>query len=341
MSTAPDHPYASRWVNLAHPRLGALVISATDEFFADKSRLLQAEPPVFIPDKYDDHGKWMDGWETRRKRGEGYDYCIVRLGRPGVIHGVDIDTRHFTGNYPPAASLDGCFVADGDPDEAAEWVEILPSVSLRGNSQHLHDISATGTFSHLRLNIYPDGGVARLRVYGVPQCNWAQRDPDELLDLLALANGGRAITANDQHYGSIHNLNLPGRGINMGDGWETRRRREPGNDWVILALGHAGVIETIEIDTAHYKGNYPDRCAVQAAFITGGTETSLVTQSMFWRELLPPQALSMDAIHRFTEPVQNLGPVTHVRVNIYPDGGLSRVRLWGRLARNEITKGSS
>jgi len=327
-----DNPF-SNLINLAHPRLGAKVVFTTDEWFAPCERMLQPEPAVFIPDKFDDNGKWMDGWETRRKRGEGFDHAIVQLGRPGFIRGVDIDTTHFTGNYPPAASLDACYVADGDPDESAKWVEILPSVSLRGDSHAFHAIGDERLFSHIRLNIYPDGGVARLRVYGEPQCDWDSRDPAELVDLLALENGGRAITCNDQHFGTILNLNMPGRGTNMGDGWETRRRREPGNDWAILAVGHPGVIKAIEVDTAHFKGNYPDQCSVQAAYVRGGTDESLVTQSMFWQELLPPQKLKMDAVQRFETELQDIGPITHVRLNIIPDGGVSRLRLFGNIFR--------
>jgi allantoicase len=327
-----DNPFA-RYINLAHPRLGAQVVSTTDEWFAPCERMLQETEAVFIAGKFDDHGKWMDGWETRRKRGEGYDHAVVRLGRAGVLHGVDIDTTHFTGNYPPAASIDACYCPEGEPDESSMWVEVLPSVSLKGNSHHLHAIVDGGLYSHLRLNIYPDGGVARLRVYGEPQCDWERRDASELVDLLALENGGRAITCNDQHFGSIQNLNMPGRGINMGDGWETRRRREPGNDWVILALGHPGEIKAVEVDTAHFKGNYPDRCSLQAAYVSGGTEDSLVTQSMFWRELLPAQKLEMDAIHRFEAEVVALGAITHVRLNIIPDGGVSRLRLYGHIVR--------
>ena len=324
--------FARKYIDLASPRLGAEVISATDDFFADKSRLIDPAPPVFIADKYDDNGKWMDGWESRRKRGEGHDHCIVRLGLPGVLHGVNIDTSHFTGNFPPSASIDACLI-DGEPGPDTAWTEILPAVGLNGDSHHLHAISNTGTWSHLRLNIYPDGGVARLRVYGQVQCNWEARDPDELVDLAALVNGGRGIAASDEHYGTPSQILAPGRGINMGDGWETRRRREPGNDWALIALGHPGVISKIEVDTAHFKGNYPDRCSIQAALVKGGTEESLVTQSMFWKTLLPEQKLEMDAIHEFENEVANIGPVSHIRLNIIPDGGVSRLRLFGRIDR--------
>ena len=331
-ATIPTVGFVDKFINLASPRLGTEVISATDDFFADKSRLINPAPPVFIADKYDENGKWMDGWESRRKRGEGHDHCIIRLGLLGIIHGVNIDTSHFTGNFPPSASIDACLI-EGDPDEKTDWTEILPAVALKGDSHHLHAIGDNRNWSHLRLNIYPDGGIARLRVYGEVQCNWEKRDPDELVDLAALVNGGRGFAASDQHYGSPSQILAPGRGINMGDGWETRRRREPGNDWALIALGHPGIISKIEVDTAHFKGNYPDRCSIQGALVAGGTEDSLVTQSMFWKMLLPEQKLEMDAIHPFEKEIIDIGPISHIRLNIIPDGGISRLRLFGRIKR--------
>lgn len=322
--------FVTKWINLAQPRLGAEAIFATDEWFAPKDRMLNLEPAVFIPGKYDDHGKWMDGWETRRRRGGGYDYCIVKLGLPGIIKGMDFDTSHFTGNYPPAASLDACY-SERAPDEKTQWEPIIPATNLQGNSHHYISVDSGKTWTHVRLNIYPDGGIARLRVYGQVQCNWEKRDRSQIYDLIAMENGGRAIAWNDAHFGVPENILAPGRGVNMGDGWETRRRREPGNDWAIIALGHRGVIKEVVVDTCHFKGNYPDRCSIQAANVPGGTEESLITQAMFWPILLPEQKLQMDAIHTFKEQVQDIGPITHARLNIIPDGGVSRLRLFGQI----------
>lgn len=327
-----DTSIADRHVNLAQSRLGARVVFATDEFFAPAERLLDAEPAVFIPGKFDDHGKWMDGWETRRKRVEGHDWCIVRLGVAGVIRGVDIDTSHFTGNYPPAASLEACNCPD-DPDAATPWTRLIPPTSLNGNSHHLMAVHDDRSWTHVRLSIYPDGGIARLRVYGEPSCNWAGQDPAQEVDLIAMRNGGRIIACNDRHFGAPENLLAPGRGVNMGDGWETRRRREPGHDWVIIALGHPGFIRRVEVDTAHFKGNYPDRCSLQGVLVQGGTDESLVPQSMFWPELLPASKLEMDRIHVFDLPHSDGAPVSHVRFNIHPDGGVSRLRLFGHPVR--------
>ncbi|MDH3452675.1 MAG: allantoicase, partial [Gammaproteobacteria bacterium] len=269
----------------------------------------------------------------RRRRGAGHDYCIVKLGLPGVVKGLDLDTTHFTGNYPPSASIDACASAADAPGADAKWDEIHGSVTLLGDAHNYLTIQSERRYTHLRINIYPDGGIARLRVYGQVQRDWDNVGPDQRIDLLAVENGGRALACNDEHYGSMHNLNLPGRGINMGDGWETRRRREPGNDWVILTLGHTGVVERIEIDTAHFKGNYPDRASIQAARVNGGGIDKLVAQSEGWDLLLPESKLEMDVEHQFQEQVREIGAINHVRLNIFPDGGVSRLRLFGRISR--------
>ena len=319
-------------VNLASARLGAQALATSDDFFAPMARMLDARAPVFIPDKYDDHGKWMDGWESRRKRVPGHDWCIVKLAAPGLLHGVDFDTSHFTGNYPPAASLEGCHSPGADPGADADWFELLPKVPLYGNRHHYHALSPARPVTHVRVNIFPDGGLARLRLYGTPVCDPDQVDDDGLIDLASALNGGVALAANDEHFGQKGNLLLPGRGLDMGDGWETRRRREPGHDWCLLALACAGIIEAVEVDTAHFKGNYPARCSLQAAHAPGVATDALVVQAETWPLLLPEQPLQMDQQHYFREQLQAVGAVTHVRLNIFPDGGVSRLRLRGRRA---------
>ena len=326
----PDD-FQTRWVNLASQKLGARAVSCSDDFFAPMVRMISDAEPVFIDGKYDDNGKWMDGWESRRKRVEGHDHCIVRLARSGKIFAVDIDTRHFTGNYAPSASLEACSSNEDVPDDNTQWVELLAPTTLQGDSHHPIRVDSDHVFTHVRLNIYPDGGVARLRVYGDPVCDWENLDASETVDLVATLNGGRAIACNNEHFGTMHNLLTPGRGINMGDGWETRRRREPGHDWVIIALGHAGEVSNIEIDTAHFKGNFPHECSIQAAYMPSAEESTLAQQSLFWRELLPAQRMQMDHIHRYTSEVAELGTITHVRLNIFPDGGVSRLRLHGHI----------
>ncbi len=315
------------WIRLDQPRLGTRVTYATDEFFGARERLIDPGEPVFIADRYDDHGKWMDGWESRRRRTPGHDHCIVRLGHPGVIHGVDIDTSFFTGNFPPHASIDAC-VSDEDVP-AGEWQEVLPKTGLSGDSHHVLPIESDAVWTHLRLNIYPDGGVARLRIYGEIRPDFSVADG--LIDLVALEHGGRALACSDEHYGSMHNLVVAGRGANMGDGWETARRRGPGNDWVILALGHAGIIESAEVDTAHFKGNYPDRVSLEAASFEAHAQATHASDA--WQTLLPASKLEMDRQHTFDQELRDIGTVTHVRMSIYPDGGISRLRLYGRLAR--------
>jgi allantoicase len=324
--------FTRRYLNLADPRFGAEAVSASDDFFAPKERMLNPEPAIFIPGKYDEHGKWMDGWETRRKRVTGHDWCIVRLGRTGVIKGVDLDTSHFTGNYPAAASIEACHSLDLNVSGTGAWNEIVPATNLKGDSHHYLPITGDQVYSHIRLNIYPDGGIARLRVYGQPLHDWNACDREVLYDLAAMENGGYVVAANNQHFGAAANMLMPGRGTSEADGWETRRRREPGNDWCIIALGHLGVIKRVEIDTAHFKGNYPDRCSLQAAQVTGGSDDSLIPQSMFWPTLLAEQKLEMDREHFFAGELAELGTVSHIRFNIIPDGGVSRLRLWSQLS---------
>ena len=324
-----DNPFRE-WVRLEQTRLGTRVTYANDEFFAAKERLIDPGDPVFIADKYDENGKWMDGWESRRKRESGNDYCIIRLGVPGVLCGVDIDTSHFTGNYPPAASIDACVSDDDVP--AGGWTEILGRTELQGDAHHYLAIDDDSVWTHVRLNIYPDGGVARLRLFGQVRPEFGTLAMS--IDLLALENGGRAIACSDEHFGSMHNLNVPGRGVNMGDGWETARRRGPGNDWVIFELGHAGAIDRIEVDTAHFKGNYPDRVSFDAALFASADEAT--NDCNAWQTLLPESKLEMDKQHFFESELNELGPVSHVRMLIFPDGGVSRVRLFGHIRLGDL-----
>jgi allantoicase len=275
----------------------------------------------------------MDGWETRRRRIPGHDSCVVRLAYPGIIKLIDLDTRHFTGNYPTQASVDA--TNNADPlAPGAHWTTILPASALGGNRHNPFPIDDGSTWQSLRLNIYPDGGIARFRVCGIVQADWTAVRDDERMDLFAIERGGIALQANDQHYGDIRNLNRPGRGVNMGDGWETRRRREPGSDWVIVKLGHPGTIHEVEIDTAHFRGNFPDRVSLNAALVRGISDDSLAASSMHWPLLLPDQPLTADAQHRFVAELKALGPVSHVRMYIHPDGGVSRLRLVGTIARS-------
>ncbi|MEJ2631781.1 MAG: allantoicase [Acidihalobacter sp.] len=325
--------YTEQHPNLADASLGAAVLAVSDEFFAACERMLDPAPPRFEPGLYDDHGKWMDGWETRRRRDGGHDWCVLRLALPGDIVGLEIDTRFFTGNAPTGAMLECALLSPGaEPDDNTEWRPLLGLTAIQGDDRRFITLDASQPCSHVRLHIYPDGGVARLRLYGTV------RPPEGLVpdaerDLIALTNGGRALACSDAHYGHPQNLLRPGRGVNMGDGWETRRRREPGHDWCILALGEAGIIERIEVDTAHFKGNFPAACSIQAALIEGSPEAGIVTpQSMFWKTLLPEQPLQANAVHAFAAEVVEFGPVTHLRFNILPDGGVSRLRAYGHPA---------
>jgi len=333
MSDQNTFPAFTNLTDLAAERLGGKVIYATDDFFAEKENLIKPGRGIFVPDKYTDRGKWMDGWESRRKRTPGHDWCIVQLAVPGIIKGFDIDTNHFLGNHPPFASIEGAELDKEPTREEIEkgetaWEEILQKSPLAPGSQHFFEINSDKIWTHLKLNIYPDGGVARLRVYGEV---FRRFKKGENLDLAAAINGGKALRCNDMFFSKMDNLIMPGRGINMGDGWETKRNRTPNNrDWVILKLATVGHLNKILIDTCHFKGNYPDCFSLE-----GGLDENinpLDANNAEWVEILPPSKLRADCEHVFEKEIKNNGPFSHVRLNIFPDGGVSRLRVFGEVA---------
>ncbi len=309
-------------IDLAAARTGGKAVAASDDFFAPKDNLLKAEKAVWLADKYTARGKWMDGWESRRKRVPGHDWCVVKLGLRGIIRGVNIDTAFFTGNFPSHASLEA-------RDGQGAWVELLPKSALKGGSDNLFAIKSDEPFDAVRLNIFPDGGVARLRVYGAVVPDWTKQSKKSLVDLAAVESGGLPLLSSDQYYSHPQNLIMPGRAKNMGDGWETKRRRGPGHDWVILRLGAAGTLKKIEVDTNHFKGNYPDSCLLEGVHMPAASPERLADEFTPWVTILPQTKLKAHTRHRFEKELAPHGPVTHVRLNIYPDGGVSRLRLWG------------
>ncbi len=316
-------------VDLASARLGGEALHATDDFFAPKENLLKPGAAIFLPHEYTDRGKWMDGWESRRKRVTGHDWCVVRLGAPGVIYGINVDTAHFLGNFPPFCWLEA---TDQTPDalgEGVEWYEIVPRSRLRGGAENLFPVTDGRRFTHVRLHIEPDGGVARLRVHGIVKPDWStHQQTGGRVDLAAVLHGGTVVACNDMFFGPKDNLIMPGRGESMADGWETRRRREPGNDWIVLRLGLPGRIRTVEIDTAHFKGNFPESCSLEAC--RGPLAVAHMDRAA-WEMILPRTPLQADHIHKFdSELVRDVATrvYDHVRLSIYPDGGVSRLRLW-------------
>lgn len=323
-------PAFTQLTDLAAERLGGKVLFATDDFFAEKENLIKPTRGIFITDKYTDRGKWMDGWESRRKRTPGHDWAVIQLATPGKIAGVDIDTNFFLGNHPPHASVEAINLTDTTANwENLAWKEILSKSPLDAGSQNFYECNSNEIYTHIRLHIYPDGGVARLRVYGEVFKDWDAVATGEEIDLVAAINGGKAIACNDMFFSAMGNLIMPGRGINMGDGWETKRNRTPGNrDWVILKLATPGNIERVIVDTCHFKGNYPDSCSVEACI--SNNDGDVINDKVQWQALLPLQKLSADNEHEFIKEIQQIPVLTHVRLNIFPDGGISRLRLFGK-----------
>jgi allantoicase len=324
-------------VDLASERLGGAVVAANDEFFAPREALLKASEPEWREDAYTERGKWMDGWETRRRREPGHDWAIVRLGVPGVIHGLVLDTAFFRGNYPEAVSIEACDLGGvPSPQElcAARWTELVARRPVKGNTPNRFAVDDGRRWTHLRLNIFPDGGVARLRVHGVAKPDFtafARRGGE--IDLAAMENGGWVEVCSDMFYGHRQNLILPGRSLFMGDGWETQRRRGPGHDWTIVRLAAPGSIHRVEIDTDHFKGNAPERCTLEGIYAPGADAAELAA-SAGWRPILGDSPLQPHARHRWEE-LEDAGPVTHVRLSIAPDGGVARLRVFGTLEEPE------
>lgn len=332
MTTESTAPAFTKLTDLASEKLGGKVLSCSDDFFAEKENLIKPGRGIFIPDKYTDRGKWMDGWESRRKRMPGHDWAIIQLATPGKIHGVDIDTNHFLGNHPPHASLEAANINEAFDLENLAWTEILPKSPLQAGSHNFYDINDKSVWTHLRLNIYPDGGVARLKVYGKVFKDWSLINCNQLIDLAAAVNGAKAILCNDMFFSHMDNLIMPGRGLNMGDGWETKRNRNPGNkDWVIVRLAHQGMIEKILIDTCHFKGNYPDSCFIEGCNISIQDEEKLNESGVRWESILPQSKLQADYEHYFEKEIVTHEPFSHAKLTIVPDGGISRMRLWGRI----------
>jgi allantoicase len=304
------------FLDLASELTGGFVVSCSDDFFAEKEALVRSSEPVFIADKYTDKGKWMDGWESQRRRMPGHDWAIVRLGTPGVAQGVVVDTTHFRGNAPSEIQLEGIDAENASTLPEDGWHVIIPKSKVQPNTRNSFPINEAHRISHVRLRIYPDGGVARLRVYG-------RVVPDEALflrpgsvDLAAVENGGRVVQVSDRFFGPPVNMLLPGRGVNMGDGWETARRRTPGTDWAVVELGRPGIIETIALDTHFFKGNAPQGVSMEGSL--NGAE---------WRSLLAYTPLEPHKRHTLI-PDRRM-PVSQVRVHMHPHGGINRLRLYG------------
>ena len=335
----PMHEF-THLIDLASARLGGRAIATNDEFFAEKENLVKPEAPIFIPDRYTDRGKWMDGWESRRRRTPGHDWCIVQLGLPGIVHSFVVDTAFFKGNFPSHCSIDGCGLPPGADATAADvaWHPVLARSELAGDTQNAFAIHDPRRFTHLRLNIFPDGGVARLRVMGEVLPDWSRiLSTAGDIDLVAAVNGGYVVDVSDRFFGDARNMLMPYPAANMGDGWETKRRRGPGHDWAVLRLGIAGAVNRIELSTAHFKGNYPDTASVECASIKDETRGVSADVSMRaiadWTTVLPQTKLQPDHLHVFPlaapSTVSAPSASTHLRLNIYPDGGVSRFRVFG------------
>jgi len=323
--------FRTNFVDLASERVGGETLSCSDDFFAEMENLLKPGRGIFIDDKYTERGKWMDGWESRRSygrdNGREFDWCIIRLGIPGVIVGFDIDTNYFRGNAPQQVSVEAC-TCNSEPNQETKWHTLLNKSNVEAHSQNIFEISNKQSWTHLRLNMFPDGGIARFRVYGEATIDWNDFVDGELIDLASIKNGAKALLVSDMFFSDKNNLIMPSRGKDMGDGWETKRRRDPGPDWSIVKLGAKGSIEKVIIDTHHFKGNFPDSFTLEACVINGENEN---LEQASWQTIIGETKLNAHREHLFISEiiVDNKDCFTHVRLNIFPDGGISRMRIFG------------
>ena len=318
-------------IDLAQSRLGSKIVYKTNEFFAKAERIINPSEPIFIKDKFDKHGKWMDGWETRRRRNKGFDYLIIRLGREGKISKVNIDTRHFNGNQPSHASIEGCYSKKNIPDKKTKWKNILKKKKIKPNTCNMFNIKNKSVFSHIKLNIFPDGGVARLRLFGKIDSKKLNFN-NKIINLSSLLNGASIIACNNEHFGKAENILAPGKSKNMGDGWETRRSRGKNFDWLIFKCTTTNAVNKIQIDTHHFKGNYPDKCSLQAAYLNKKISTkSIINKSKKWKLLLNKVKLQAHKKHIFKNKIMKNNKINYIKLNIFPDGGISRVRIFGKV----------
>ena len=315
-------------IDLAQPRLGTKVIYKTDDFFASANRIISPTEPVFKVGVFDKHGKWMDGWESRRKRTAGHDYIIIKLGKPGTIKKVDVDTSHFNGNQPAMISIEGAN-SNSNKINQLNWQPLLSKKKTRANSHHYFTVNSNKVFTHIKFNIFPDGGVARLRLYGsIAKSNKLK---DKMINLASLLDGSSVIACNNEHFGKAENILAPGKAKNMGDGWETRRRRGKGFDWLILNSLDGKEIDKIEISTHHFKGNFPSHCSLQAAYLPNSKNSKqIVKSSNTWKYLLKDAKLSANKVHVFKNNLMKKDKINFIKINIFPDGGISRFRIYGK-----------
>ena len=314
-------------IDLAQPRLGTKVLFKTDDFFASANRIISPTEPVFKEGVFDKHGKWMDGWESRRKRTKGHDYIILKLGKPGNIKKIDVDTSHFNGNQPSMVSIEGAN-SNSDKTNQLKWQPLLLRKKTKANSHHYFTVNSKKVFTHIKFNIFPDGGVARLKLYG--SISKSNKLKNKKTNLASLLEGASVIACNNEHFGKAENILAPGKSKNMGDGWETRRRRGKGFDWLILNSLDGKEIDKIEISTHHFKGNFPSYCSLQAAYLpTSKNSKQIVSSSVKWKYLLKDAKLSANKIHTFKNHLMKKDKINFIKINIFPDGGISRFRIYG------------
>jgi len=319
------------FIDLANPILGTKIVSCSDEFFAPAKRILNPLPPIFKENVFDNHGKWMDGWETRRRRSKGNDYLLIKLGKPGKIKLAEVDTSFFNGNQPEYVQIEGCFSKNNN-FKHIKWFKITKKIKIKPNYKNILKSQSSKTFNFIRFNIFPDGGVARLRLFGSIDLSLQKISNKNIFDLASVINGSQVVACSDEHFGNANNILLPGKSKNMGNGWETRRRRGFGYDWILIKLGLSGYPTSFEINTHYFKGNYPDCFSVQAIGHKKNISiNSIITNSKKWTTIIAKTKLKPDSSLKIKMLNKFYKKYNYIKLNIYPDGGISRFRVYGKI----------
>lgn len=322
---------ACRAVDIINEKLGGTVLSMSDEWFAAAENLIKPNKPIRDATKFTHAGAWYDGWETRRHNENEYDWVIIKAGVNGAhIIGAEIDTAFFNGNQAPFISIDALYDEKSDncivEEDDQRWDEIFPKVGCGPSQNHFFILSNGLTkkaYNYIKLKMYPDGGIARFRLYGQVVPAKLQKAPqNEVSDLAYVGNGGTVFAVSDEHFGSASNLLLPGRGHDMSDGWETKRSRTPNHvDWAIIQLARESTfIEKIIVDTAHYRGNFPQFITVQGCNKSPTDDTE-------WIDIVGKSKTGPDSIHEYSIGKQL--NISYVKLTIIPDGGVKRIRVIG------------
>ena len=304
-----------RAIDLASDRLRGYVLASSDQACTSHVGLLGSNAP-----------NSEGGWRTRRRRDTGHDWAILRLGVPGILESLELETDD---DRPTHILLEGCSAPHTCPvDKLKDWETLVSKSVLEDSSSHRFAITSGKRYTHLRLSIFPDGSITRLRALGHPVPAWMAPGgaPPGSLDLAAVANGAELNDWSDSRSGVPTSLIYPGSRSDKTPGWTTRRRRQSGHEWVTIRLGAAGRVVGVTFDTEGLEGDIPAKVSLE------GSSAEKVPAEGEWQGVLPAVPALPNTEHHFSAEVEDNSDIRWVRLKLHPDGGMTRLRVWGELS---------